>query len=52
MSETVLTEVCVCISKVDGGYVLDLPTGRKIVTSLNAAIKVVKDVLTPDLIPQ
>lgn len=42
--------VGVSIERVIGGYVVDLPEGRHVTTSLNKAIKLVRDALQSESI--
>ena len=43
-----VTNVYVGINKMEGGFVVNLPTGDVIVTSLNKAIKLIRDTLSTD----
>lgn len=43
-------EVYVSVVKVTGGYIVDTSKGREIVVSLAKAMKIVKEVLKPELI--
>lgn len=43
-------EVYVCISKVTGGYIVETNKGKEIVVSLAKAMKIVKELLKPELI--
>lgn len=44
-----MEEIYVSISKLKGGYILSLPTGQRVETSLNKVMSLVRDTMKQEL---
>lgn len=44
-------EITVAVTKVDGGFIVQTPAGTQVVTSLNKAVKVVRETLGDEAEP-
>lgn len=44
-----LQEVYLSVAKIEGGYIVDTQNGRQVITSLPKVVKLIKEILEPEL---